>query len=211
MSYSSLSGTLILFPFLLSSLCMFVSSRQPWMQAAHAHFGLGGIVGPILVGYFKYELAFFLLGRRLSSLQKDPFTINALVLSNVLFVNIPGITSCFTLVLTLVQMVYVRSSSITGNYDTLEEEQTKAMMTTTLASTGVIDEQTEKQTLKERIEGDVEMSPHPAGSTEVTKDEKVDAVPELNPSFALKMVLSSFFFIYVGIEIGYGGKGLVYQ
>jgi FHS family Na+ dependent glucose MFS transporter 1 len=34
---------------------------QPWMQAMHSCFGIGAIIGPALVGYFGYQLDFFLL------------------------------------------------------------------------------------------------------------------------------------------------------
>ena len=62
------------------------------MQAAHANFGLGGIVGPALVGYLKYKLAIALL----------------------------GLTSCLSLVLTIVQMLYERVKSAVS-YDNIED------------------------------------------------------------------------------------------
>jgi hypothetical protein len=155
------------------------------MQAAHANFGLGGIVGPFLVGYLKYKLAFALL----------------------------GCTSCFTLILTLLQMLYDHSMMATRttssvNYDNLEDDNQAAIVTRQESSSTTSNEQ-----LNEDNNGGVEMSLCVNSdlndiSSNGGGGKKVAAALDpavLHPPFVLKLLLSSFFFIYVGIEIGYGG------
>jgi hypothetical protein len=130
------------------------------------------------VGYFKYKLAFALL----------------------------GFTSVLTLILTLLQMVYDRTRpAAAGEYDNIEEEW----------------EGEDKQGNKSKRvkteprvgDGDMEMSKYVNNEEKeiVTTDEGLGAskekeAPVLHPPLALKLLISSFFFVYVGIEIGYGGK-----
>ena len=147
------------------------------MQAAHAHFGLGGIVGPVLVGYYKYKVAFSLL----------------------------GVTSCCTLILTILQLLYERAGHISaGSYGNIDEDRNEEENCRA---------DKEKQ---DAVNGDVEMTQLVSGRTSNEMDDKELAVtssgdseageaPVLNPPFALKLLLASFFFVYVGIEIGYGG------
>lgn len=142
------------------------------MQAAHANFGLGGIVGPALVGYLKYKLAFALL----------------------------GLTSCLSLVLTIVQMLYERVKSAVS-YDNIEDYDAGN-------NPNEINRADQENQREEVKVGDVEM-------LQLTNDGQNDGEekiaeskesPALYPPLALKLLLASFFFVYVGIEIGYGGK-----
>ena len=154
------------------------------MQAAHAHFGLGGIFGPILVGYYKYKLAFALL----------------------------GLTSCLTLLLTLFQ-IFIEKTMLSSQYTTLDDNNEKSEKKS--------NEPNQTGRNIENLDGktaDVEMSTFVhAGNNDnlyanegklfdANGSEESKVVRVLFPPTSLRLLLSSFFFIYVGIEIGYGGQ-----
>jgi hypothetical protein len=105
-----------------------------------------------------------------------------------------GAASCLSLLLTLLQLLHERTRSVMS-YDNIEEEN----------MTG--HHMHDADTKEEVFEGDVEMTTRSSRDASLgsagsgTKDP-----PVLHPPFALKLLLSSFFFVYVGIEIGYGGE-----
>lgn len=150
---------------------------QPWMQAMHSFFGIGGVVGPAFVGGLGYIAAF----------------------------RIVAIISCLPLVSLFIPSLIklVVGNSLNGNNGSNSSPSSSAGATwqnlsdveevielSVMHSTSSTNDKTSKD---ENITKDEQPS---------AVDE--DAATLIAPLF-VKLIVVAFFFIYVGAETGYAG------
>jgi|MDTB01.2.fsa_nt_gb FHS family Na+ dependent glucose MFS transporter 1 len=151
----------------------------PWMQALHAFFGLGAVIGPALVGALGYEMCFVILGASsMVPVMLYPFCIS------------------------LKRQAIAQQKSQLERGDTLRlgagdnEEGDGGNGSHSLLHSDKEDAKSDPQSLRVVEEGD-DGTPG--------RGQKGERQPLMPLPMAIRLLVVAFFVFYVGSESGYGG------
>jgi fucose permease len=176
---------------------------QPWMQALHACFGIGAIIGPAIVGGAGYHVAFAVVA--VTSFLPAISLIGYRTITNISVNSLYGI---------LFQNDYDSSSHHPKiNYDLEDDDRDVEIVEIGLSSTfdrNTADSHSFSRDNKSKhgMEGSSIDDAH--GMCESIDEEGENQEKSIPAPLYLKMLMASFFFIYVGAESGFAGWIPVY-
>ncbi len=170
---------------------------QPWMQALHACFGVGAIIGPALVGGLGCHVAF--------SVVAITSFIPLISLGCYRVITSFSATTFYGL---LFQSDYDSSSHHSKiNYNLEDDDRDVEIVEIGLSPTR---QQVQQVSLGEIKEMETSNLDDKNGTSSKEEDFNSEDIGDISAPLYLKALMASFFFIYVGAESGFAGWIPVY-